>query len=226
MSSFSDYASFNDKCSEPEESPGKSYYTSNYTSDRPPHLNGDNFSSTQPGGSTFQPRRPPSVHLSGQHVTTDTETDYDAQHYPSSGSANTNSTVKGADPFAQRPDLDYLVNRDYHDSTAPLLTAQAVAALDHSIETQWYNGDIRSWMRAGYNITADATNNGSTGYLQMSNGSMSHSSVATNRSWIMVTTAHDPQAENINGVGGWQADMAADPNTMARNIPDEDTRDH
>ncbi|KAI1775618.1 hypothetical protein F4818DRAFT_383627 [Hypoxylon cercidicola] len=223
---FSNHTSFNDGCSEqePESLDGGShdYYTDNYTSDRPPHLNDDNFPSTQPGGYGYQPRRPPSVHPSELNLVTDPDTDYTV---PSSGSANTDGTVREGDVFARRAYIGHYVSYDYHNPVVPPpLTTDTIAALDHSNETQPYNGDIYNWLPgAGYSVPNDTTNNWST---QANSSYNSHSSVATNRSWTMVPTAHDPQAENINGIGGWQADITADPETiLARIIPDEDTED-
>ncbi|XXG94965.1 triacylglycerol lipase [Hypoxylon texense] len=218
MSSFSDRASLNDTCSEQDEYPGRGYYTSNYTSDRPPHLNDDNFSSTQPGGPAYQPRRLPSVDLIGQHVTSVMETSESA----------TNSTVKGGDIFAQRPYLDDYVNRDYRDPTASSssLTMRAVAALNQSPS---YDGNISSWLRAGYNPAADVANNWSieASVSSKSHHKSHHSSVATNSSWAMIPAANDSQAEIINGVGGWQADLAANPQTtLATSISDEELQDN
>ncbi|KAI6085439.1 hypothetical protein F4821DRAFT_149887 [Hypoxylon rubiginosum] len=224
MSSFSDQLSLNDRCSEQDQESLGDYYTGNYTSDRPPHLNDDNFSSTQPGGSAYEPRRLPSTQqseLHGLHVTAYAGTQYT--------SSNTNSTVKGGDPFAHRPHLGYYVQHDYSNLAAPSLTTQAVAALDYSNETQPSYGNVNGWLPgAGFSFTANlADNNSSVEYLPVSSSSGRHSSVATNQSWTVVPAASDPMAESINGIGEWQTDIAADPKTfLARTIPDEDTQDH
>ncbi|KAI1761840.1 hypothetical protein GGR53DRAFT_451573 [Hypoxylon sp. FL1150] len=245
MTSFNDQVPRGNRSRPNRDSPRGNthhYYADNYTSDRPPHLNDDNFSSTQPGGSASQPRRAPSV-----HVPIDVGMGSNVQHYPSSfRSANTNSTMKAGDPltqqstnttgavagggpFEQRAYLAYYLSRNYDTSAAPSLTTQAVAALDHSNETGPYNGNIHGWLPgAGYNVAADpAGNNWSVEYLPMAGSSGRHSSVATNHSWTMVPSHHhDPRAENIYGVGEWQTDVAADPKTiLARCITDEDTQD-
>ncbi|KAI0173388.1 hypothetical protein GGR52DRAFT_571901 [Hypoxylon sp. FL1284] len=231
MSSFSVHSSVHGRCSEPERSSSgeSSYYTDNYTSDRPPHLNDDNFSSTQPGGPAYEPRRPPSVQaseLDTMHVTTQGR-NY-TPHYPaSSRSANTSSTVRGGDPLVPRPHVDFFANQyNYDDPGAVSLTAQAISTHNHSNETLLYNGDIPSWvLGAGYNIAGDGSNDGNSRYVQVSSDSGRHSSVATDSSWTMVAPAHDSQAETFTGIGGWQADIAADTYTLASRIPDEDTQD-
>ncbi|KAI1399655.1 hypothetical protein F4819DRAFT_409471 [Hypoxylon fuscum] len=207
------------------------FYFNNFTAARPPHLNGENFSSAQPGGSNTQPRRPPSVqdikHNLGQVTRDDTEADYyTAKNYPSSSrSVNTSSTLKGNDASIQRPHLSYYLDRNYHDETASPLTTQAIAALDDSNNTQVHHGNVNSWLPgAGPNFHADAAHDWSTGRLVSKSGS--HTSIATSLSMVVVSSAPDYYTSDIiRDVGRW-SDVPADPyTTQARQILDEDMRD-
>ncbi|KAI2614074.1 uncharacterized protein GGS25DRAFT_470247 [Hypoxylon fragiforme] len=134
------------------------FYTDNFTHDRPPYLNHDNISSLQPYGSLTQyMERPRSVeypdpfeldaYLNARHVTT-TGAHYAHRRY--TPSSTTNSTVRGRDPYTQRPELSYVLSYDnyYNNATAaeqhmPQLTEQNIA---HVNSTAPYDGNIHNWL--------------------------------------------------------------------------------
>ncbi|KAI2623608.1 hypothetical protein GGS26DRAFT_226940 [Hypomontagnella submonticulosa] len=197
------------------------HYADIYSEDRPPHLINANFSSTQPGGSSTQPRQFNSMSnaMNHEHVTNNTGAN---SRYAASLS-NTDSTLKAGDPYARRPDLDYFLNRDYQSANAqPLLTTQAIAALNYHNDTELYDGNISHWCRGlgrTGSISADQAN-WSTSHL-VPNGPRSHSS--TTFTWGVVDPDVDQHtAEAVLEAGRW-SDIPTDPTTTrATNIRDED----
>ncbi|KAH9998054.1 hypothetical protein F4779DRAFT_169523 [Xylariaceae sp. FL0662B] len=210
------------------------YYTTNFTPDRPPHLNDRNFSSVQNNGPVTQPRGlvDASVGFDIEHMYFDTEGNYT----PSSDSVNTESTLKSGDPFVNRPlirprtYLDFCLNRNY-DGAAQPLTEQAIAAFNHSNNTQRFDGSVSDWLPGlglglGIRCPADVAADLSSNKL-MPPGPRSHTTKTSDSSWSKLSPAlsyydRDHIAEQIQDVGG-QFDITANPNTvLARNIRDED----
>ncbi|KAI0385921.1 hypothetical protein F5Y04DRAFT_160026 [Hypomontagnella monticulosa] len=197
-------------------------YADNYSEDRPPHLNNRNFSSTQPAGSSTQPRQFASMQnaINQGHVTYGTGGNYT---YAASLS-NTDSTLRAGDPFTRRPDLGYVLNHDYNAANAqPALTMEAVAALNYHNETELYDGNISTWCR-GVGRTGDISidqANWSTSPF-MPNGPRSQSSMASSFSWGVVhPNAETHTAEMVRDAGGW-SDIPANPTTTFTSIRDED----
>ncbi|KAI2602356.1 hypothetical protein GGR54DRAFT_624558 [Hypoxylon sp. NC1633] len=206
------------------------HHDTNYTSSRPPHLNDENFSSTQPGGSTTHPRtlttpyRYPKnldIDLDLDHVTENADTKSAHQRYAPS-SANTEGTLKRGDPF-QRPDLSYLATCDFGTAAEHRLTEQAIAAHDYLNKVSPYDGNIDYWMsKVGIRFRNNETND-SNSYDLMPPGPRSHTSRAT------TVPSNKPQsaqsqylAQNVYAIGGW-SEISADPDTvLAGHIRDED----
>ncbi|KAI2473637.1 hypothetical protein F4781DRAFT_139630 [Annulohypoxylon bovei var. microspora] len=213
----------------------ENYYTPNHTEYRPPHLNDENFSSTQPGGSNTQPRRFRSIETNNAasesgHVMDRGNGNYTHNPYTPS-TAYTESTLKAGDPFIARPDLAYYYNHDYdrHDGNRERLTMQAIAAHDRTYETGYYGNNVNGWAphQVGFNnFQPDSANNWSTSHLILSSGPRSQASTTTNNYVLVSSTPDDFSSEMIRDAGSWQYNIPADPRTsFASDIPDEDILD-
>ncbi|KAI1105519.1 hypothetical protein F4804DRAFT_130980 [Jackrogersella minutella] len=201
-----------------EESP----YTDNYTQYRPPHLNGKNISSAQHGGSNTHPRG----HIDVKTYKTESDPEYVMDDIDGNYTYNppsityTNSTLKAGDPFSTRPDLAYMVNRDYanfHENGQPI-TSQNIAAFNRLNETQHHGSNVYDWTppQVGYNFHADSGRDWSTCYLMPSSASTGRAST-TGTNWVCVpSTSGDSSGEMLYAAGGWHdipagADSASPP---------------
>ncbi|KAI1078263.1 hypothetical protein F5B20DRAFT_234126 [Whalleya microplaca] len=211
---------------------GDKYYTTNFTPNRPPHLNDENFSSAQNDGPGTQPRQlvDAVVRFNVEHIDVDMEGNYTLRPYAaSSESVNTENTLKTGDPFANHiGHLDFILSRNY-DGSIPALTEQAIAALNHSSSNQHFGGNITNWIRGqGPRFHGDITADDLSSSKLMPPGPRSHTTTKTSdSSWSKISSVRshgDHMAENIQKIGV-QFDIVANPNTiLARTIRDEDLR--
>ncbi|KAI0889712.1 uncharacterized protein GGS22DRAFT_3105 [Annulohypoxylon maeteangense] len=221
------------RVSESERENGEEhYYTRSHTEYRPPHLNGDNFSSTQPSGYNTQPRRVKSIETDDAipesvHVT-DGAGDYTYQPYADS-TTYTESTLRG------RRYLHHILNHDYFNydgNGSARLTTQAIDTLNHNNENG-YQGNVHDW-EMGYNVNypaglpvdfhADSGFDLSTGNLEGSSAPQSQASVMSSN-YVMVPPApEDPLADIIRDAGAHLNDISTPQTSFASDIADADTR--
>ncbi|KAI1143301.1 hypothetical protein F5Y05DRAFT_148736 [Hypoxylon sp. FL0543] len=212
------------------EGQSQDHYDGIHTEHRPPHLNDENFSSTQLTGSHTEPRPltngeiPHGAMLDSMHVTNDTDGNFSfEQNVPPT--VRTDNTMRAAGPFVPRPDLAYYIYGDYQWQNGPgqPLRSQAIAALDHN-QMQSYDGNLYNWQppQRGFNSHEDLYSNWSTSHLTpadpMSQG-------PTTDSWVFPPNPEEHPADLFRNVGGWDEIPADHNTTWASQIPDEDVRD-
>ncbi|KAI5918308.1 hypothetical protein F4810DRAFT_599039 [Camillea tinctor] len=147
------------------------HYTSNFTRQRPPYLNGENTSSSQTNGPMTD-----SSNVANDGLATGRGNVYNPRGYaPSAQSTESTSATMPANGDAAarasmlRGHVRYWVERDYYTTTMQPLTEQAVDALNHDYRTTSHlgsgkrRGDIRGWIDTGIFAVAEANPPGSTG---------------------------------------------------------------
>ncbi|KAI1496595.1 hypothetical protein F5X99DRAFT_63854 [Biscogniauxia marginata] len=199
------------------------HYTSNFTRNRPPHLNDSNFPSTQINGIMTDPS-----HVANDGLAANRGNIYNPQRYapsPQSATDGTNAAAMGVRNY-----LQYFINQNY-DGTIQPLTEQAVDALNHCHRLGSHaggGGNISEWVNGGVFAAAEAGGPASAigaSISMLRDGPRSRLTMTTTGSSRSMGSAArhshlDCIAENVCAAGWQFDDMPAYPARL--DIGDED----
>ncbi|XDG06918.1 hypothetical protein ABKA04_006533 [Annulohypoxylon sp. FPYF3050] len=188
-----------DQTPELDRERGEDYYTSNHTEYRPPHLNYENFPSTQPNGSNTQPRQAWPIQTYStmrepEHVMHDSNDNY------------THHTARADDPSIARPYLAYILSQNYGSyggagGSDSRLTMQAIANHNYNTGNGYYGWQYPSQV-GGYNNLYVDDYDESTGHIMLSSRSGSQASMITDDYVPIPSTSEDPSVE-LCYTGSW-----------------------